>query len=119
MQIIHREALTGVLAYARRLREAGFSEAQAEGQAQALAAAMTDTLATKQDLDALEVRTNAEFAAVRHEIRELDVRMQAGFAQVTAQFQSQLAQLEQRMTIRLGTVTVAAVGAFSAIIKLL
>ena len=114
------------LAYARRLREAGFTEAQAEGQAQALAAAMTDTLATKQDLDALEVRTNAEFAAVRHEIRELDVRMQAGFAQVdtrfseqAALFQGQLAQLEQRMTIRLGTVTVAAVGAFSAIIKLL
>jgi hypothetical protein len=39
---------------------------------------MTDTLATKQDLDALEVRTNTEFAAVRHEIRELERTIRAG-----------------------------------------
>ena len=39
------------LAYAKRLRQAGFSEQQAEAQAQALAAAMTDTLATKRDLN--------------------------------------------------------------------
>ena len=52
------------LAYARRLRDAGFSEAQAEGQAQALAAAMTDTLATKQDLHEMDARIDARFAKV-------------------------------------------------------
>jgi hypothetical protein len=40
------------LAYARRLRGAGFSEEQAD----ALAAAVTETLATKQDLRELEYR---------------------------------------------------------------
>ena len=57
------------LAYARRLREAGFSEEQAQGQAEALAAAMTDTLATKDDLRELDTRielteNHATFAAL-------------------------------------------------------
>ena len=51
----------------------------------ALAAAMTDTLATKYDL-----------SEVRHEVHELPIR-----------------------TMRLGTVTVAAIGTVSAIVKLL
>lgn len=44
------------LAYARRLRQAGFSEQQAEAQAEGLAAVVTETLATKQDLRELEYR---------------------------------------------------------------
>ena len=44
------------LAYARRLNRAGFSDEQAEIQAEALAAAVTETLATKQDLRELEYR---------------------------------------------------------------
>jgi hypothetical protein len=44
------------LVYARRLRQAGFSEQQAEVQAEALAAVVTETLATKQDLRELEYR---------------------------------------------------------------
>jgi hypothetical protein len=107
------------LAYARRLREAGFSESQAEGQAEALAATMTDTLATKQDL-----------SEVRHEVHELQIRMEAGFSAVKeslremelrmdARFDAKLADLERRMTIRHGTVTVAAIGAVSAIVRLL
>jgi hypothetical protein len=44
------------LAYARRLKRAGFSDEQAEIQAEALAAVVTETLATKQDLRELEYR---------------------------------------------------------------
>jgi hypothetical protein len=44
------------LAYARRLRQAGFTEQQAEVQAEALAAVVSETLATKQDLRELEYR---------------------------------------------------------------
>ena len=65
------------LAYARRLRQAGFSEQQAEVQAEALAAVVTETLATKQDLR----------------------------------------ELEYRLTLRLGVMTVA-VGAVAALVKL-
>jgi len=69
---------------------------------------MTDTLATKQDL-----------SDVRHEVHEFQIRMDTCFREQTAQFRGELAELERRMTMRFGTVTVAAIGAVSAIVKLL
>ena len=44
------------LVYARRLKGAGVSDEQAEVQAEALAAVVTDVVATKQDLRELEYR---------------------------------------------------------------
>jgi len=82
------------LAYARRLREAGFSEQQAEGQAQALAATMTDSLATTQDLHELEAR-------------------------IDARFDGRLADLERSITVRLGAITVIGIGVVSTLVKLL
>jgi len=52
------------LAYARRLRQAGFSEQQAEVRAEALAAVVTETLATKQDLRELEYRLTLRLGAM-------------------------------------------------------
>ena len=95
------------LAYARRLREVGFSEQQADGQAQALAAAMTDTLATKQDLRELEVRVDAQIAAVRQDMRDFQTRVDARFVRVDARFEylekhldTRLAEQEKRLEIR-------------------
>ena len=85
------------LAYAKRLREAGFTEEQAEGQAHALAAAMTDSIATKQDLRELEVRMDARFARIddrfEHAERHLDTRL----AELTARFHGELAQQAARL----------------------
>jgi len=118
------------LAYARRLREAGFSEAQAEGQAEALAAAMTDTLATKQDLSELrtqtdtafrefEARMEAGFSALRHEIRELETRMDARFRELELRMDARSADLERRITVRMGTMMVAGFGVMSVLVKIL
>jgi len=52
------------LVYARRLRQAGFSEQQAEVQAEALAAVVAETLATKQDLRELEYRLTLRLGAM-------------------------------------------------------
>jgi predicted nuclease with TOPRIM domain len=132
------------LAYARRLREVGFSAEQAEGQAEALAAAMSDTLATKQDLQEMDARIDARFAKFDTRFAQVDAR----FAQVDARFDriddrfeylekhmdtrfielekrfelrldTRLADLERRMTMRLGGVTVAAVSVVSVLVKLL
>jgi hypothetical protein len=46
-------AVFDTLTFARRLREAGFSEAQAEGLAEAFRDASTEALATKQDIGQL------------------------------------------------------------------
>ena len=52
------------LAYARRLRQAGFSDQQAEVQAEALAAVVGETLATKLDLRELEYRLTLRLGAM-------------------------------------------------------
>jgi hypothetical protein len=125
------------LVYAKRLREVGFSELQAEGQAEALAAAMTDSLATKQDLRELEARMDARFAQIDGRLGQVDARfeylerhldtrlaeqerrLEIRFAEQTARFDGRLADLERRITLRLGGITVAGIGVVSALVKLL
>lgn len=52
------------LAYSKKLRDAGFTEQQAEAQALALASVLKETssdLATKQDIDRLSDKVEARF----------------------------------------------------------
>jgi hypothetical protein len=93
------------LEYARRLRQAGFDERQAEGMTQALVIAMTDTLATKRDLSELQVLLKAD-------MRELELRLKADMAALEA-------RLETRLTIRLGGLMLAGIGVVSALVKIL
>jgi len=95
------------LAYARRLRDAGFSEQQAEGQAQALAAAMTDTLATKQDLVELELRIDARFKQVDAHFQQVDARfdylekhLDTRLAEQDARNEIRFTELEKRLELR-------------------
>ena len=78
------------LAYAKKLRGAGFTEQQAEVQAEALAQIIDERLATKQDIQEL-----------RRDIIEMEQR------------------LTYKLTIRLGTMLVAAVGVVAALVKIL
>jgi hypothetical protein len=102
-------------------------------QAEALAASMTDTLATKQDLRELEVRLDARFAAIDARFLAIDAR----FGTVDSRFdnlekhvdnrlvelekrfehrlEAGLANLERRITLRM----LAAVGSVAALVKLL
>jgi hypothetical protein len=123
------------LAFARRLREAGFSEQQAEGQARALAETMTDTLATKQDLREMDERSNVRFTQIdqrfasidarfefleRHldvKLEEFEKRMEIRLAEKASR--ADLLELEHRMTVRLGTITVASIGVVSALVRIL
>ncbi len=85
------------LYYAKKLREAGFTEQQAEAQAEALRAVVDENLATKRDLKELEVALRHEMELLRQEIK----------------------QSESRVTIRLGALIVAAVVVLAALMKLL
>jgi chromosome segregation ATPase len=139
------------LVYVRRLRESGVSEKQAEAHAEALAAAMTDSLATKQDLRELEARLDTRFAQVDTRFAQVDARfaqvdarfmridarfeylekhldtrlaeqekrLEIRFAEQTARFNGTLADLERRMTMRLGGIMVGGIGVFSALVKFL
>ncbi|MBF0126943.1 MAG: DUF1640 domain-containing protein [Magnetococcales bacterium] len=53
------------LSSVKRLKEAGFTEAQAETQTRIIAELVDDRLATKQDLKELELRIAAELAPLK------------------------------------------------------
>ena len=78
------------LAYAKKLKEAGVTEAQAEVQAEALAEIIDERLATKRDLKELEV-------ALKRDMKEM----------------------EMRLTIRLGAMLTAGIVIVAALVKLL
>ena len=77
-------------AYVKKLTGVGFSEEQAEVQAETLASLIEDRLATRQDLFEVE-------RALKRELKELELRL----------------------VIRLGGLLVVAVGAVAALVKLL
>jgi len=89
------------LAYVRRLRSVGVSQEQAEAHAEALSAAVMETLATKQDLRELALAT-------KQELREL--------ALATRQ---DLRELEFRLTLRLGGMVGVSVATVAALTNLL
>ena len=105
------------LKLARRLREAGFSEPQAEAVAEAVRDGSEGAdFATKQDLAMLGTELRAEIATVRAEMREMEQR-------VVARIEASNAALMNRVVgIILGTVlinVVAIIGATFAAVKLL
>jgi outer membrane protein TolC len=91
------------LSYARRLKQAGVPEAQAEAMADATRELVGTDVATKPDLAALR----AEIAAVRAEIVALEQRVNAA-----------MQTLELRLTVRLGGLIAIGVAILAAIIKL-
>ena len=103
------------LTYAKKLREAGFTEQQAEAQAEALKAVVDDNLATKRDIELVrsdpkesELRRNHEIALVRSDLKELEARIT-----------HEMKHMESRITIRLGGMIVAAVVVLAVLIRVL
>ena len=78
------------LAYAKRLKEAGVPERQAEVQAEAMADLVEERLVTKRDLKDSEERIS-----------------------------NRMSELEYRLTVRLGSMIVVAVSILAALVKLL
>jgi predicted nucleic acid-binding Zn-ribbon protein len=124
------------LKLATALREkAHFTPEQAEGITQALSDAFEERIATKDDISGLKHgideeisnfrhaveeefsnfrhAVDEEFSKVKHDIERLDSKI----GQVDAKFEAKLEALELRLTIKLGTIVVVAIGAVAAIVK--
>ena len=78
------------LAYAKKLKEAGVPDAQAEVHAEAIAELIDERIATKQDLKELEI-------TLRRDVKELELRL----------------------TIRLGAMMAVSIAIIAALVKLL
>ncbi len=96
------------LKFAKRLKEAGFTEQQAEALASAEAEFIEQNLATKRDI--LEVK---------RDIKELEVKLEVKIEQIRSDLARDMKDLEYRMTIKLGAMLVVAVGAMATLAKLL
>ena len=88
-------------AYVKKLQAAGFTEAQAEVQAEAIAQLVDERLATKRDL------------------KELETTLQRDLAELETALKREIKELELRLTVRLGAMFVAAVGVVAVLVKLL
>jgi hypothetical protein len=92
------------LKFANRLKQVGVPSAHAEAEAEALADMLEANLG--------ELATKADILDVK---KELSSNMQHLEQKMSAQF----IQLEQRMTIKLGTLMVVAVSIVATLVKLL
>jgi hypothetical protein len=118
------------LTYARRLREVGVPQEQAEAHAEALAAAVTETLATKHDVRELAAASKDDFQQVRQEIQRLAAATKGDLQQLAAATKSELRELaattkqdmrdlELRLSIRFGGMLGVGVVTVAALVKLL
>jgi len=88
------------LKFANKLKSAGVLPEHAEAEAEALADIF--------EVNLKEVATKEDIKLLKEDIKHLEER-----------FDSKFIQLEQRMTIKLGTLMVIAVSAVAALVKLL
>ncbi|MFO0295908.1 MAG: hypothetical protein ACK51F_21450 [Rhodospirillales bacterium] len=102
------------------------SDAQAAGITAATAQAVGELvaqLATKQDLALLRQEMRQEMreahAALREELRADQAALRADHAALRQEVKADIAQLELRMTLKLGTMMTAAVAVTAALVKLL
>ncbi len=99
------------LKFAKRLKDAGIPEKQAEAEAEALAEVLEvnlNELATKRDMKEMET-------LLKRDMGELEIRLKHEIELARLE----LRDLERRMTIKLGGLMVVAVGAVAALVKLL
>jgi hypothetical protein len=111
------------LTYVRRLREVGVPQEQAEAHAEALAAAVTETLATKQDMRELAATTKQDLhalaAVTKRDLRELALTTKQDLREHALATKHDLRELELRLSIRLGGMLGVSVAAVAALVKLL
>jgi hypothetical protein len=120
-----RSSQFDTLSYARFLRERGVSQDHAEAHAEAARQFIMAELVTKQDLlavrqDVAAVREDVE--AVRQDVetarRDLVAQFDAKLEILSLRFDLKLDNLSHRLTVRLGVLLGAGIGALAALVKL-
>lgn len=97
------------LRYAKKLKEVGFTEQQAEVQAECIKDIIDDKLATKQDLKELEVNLKRDIkeqeTSLTRDIKHLEERIAASEERTN----ERIASMGYKITMRLGSIMVAGI----------
>ena len=107
----------------RRLKAAGFDEAQADTLVAIFAEDVGASLATKNDLAALQTDLRHEITTQRSEVTHEFAAVRSEVAHESAAVRAEMKDLERRLTIRMGamfaaalTILLAALGLVTSII---
>jgi hypothetical protein len=104
------------LEYAKRLRDGGVPQDQAEAHAEAARDFIMVELATKADL--LTMATKADLLATKQELRSSIDELRTELRTSIVELRNNIDTQSLRLTVRLGAMLVVAIGALAAILKL-
>jgi hypothetical protein len=102
------------LGYAKRLREGGVPQNQAEAHAEAARDFIMVELATKADLLATKQELRSSIDELRTELRTSVTELRGSIAELRNNIDTQ----SLRLTVRLGAMLAVGIGALAAILKL-
>jgi Protein of unknown function (DUF1640) len=110
------------LAYTQKLRSTGVTPDQAEGHAEALKAALAETVATRADLKDVETTLKADIAAVRTDLQTTEAALKTDSLALRHEIElvrRDVQAVESRIIIRLTAVVVTTVVVTGAILGIL
>ena len=114
------------LAFAKKLRGAGYTDAQAEALAEAQVEVfqrmLESTLATKDDIKEVKAEikeVKAEIEALKAEIGQVKTELHGEIAKVKTELHGEIAQAVKDMKIWFGSMLVVAVTAIATLTKVL
>ena len=96
------------LAYSKKLRSAGFTEVQAEIQAETIAELIDDKLATKQDI-----------LALKRDMKEMEISLKRDMKEMELTLKKDIKDSELRLTVRFGAMLTAGIAITATLVKLL
>ena len=123
--------------FVKHLTRAGMDEQQAEALVEFQVQLINDSLATKQDIEALRLATKQDIEEVKRDIEALRLATEQSIEKLRltteqsiealrletkkdiAALKTDMQKMELRLTLRLGSVIIAAMGVFAALIKFL
>ena len=102
------------LTYARRLKEAGVPEKQAEAMADATRDLVSQDVASKADIAAVKT----DIAAVRSDLANLEQRIKSELAALDQRFTAAIETQSLRLTVRMGLMLAAGLSLLAAVLRL-
>ena len=105
--------------FVKHLTRAGMDEQQAEALVEFQVQLINDSLATKQDIEALRLATEQSIEKLRLTTEQSIEALRLETKKDIAALKTDMQKMELRLTLRLGSVTIAAVGVFATLIKFL
>ena len=107
------------LAYAEKLKAAGIPNPQARAHAEGLLTLVEQNLATKTDIELLRRDMKELETGLRRDMKELETGLRRDIKELEIGLRHELKEIESRMTMRLGGLIVAGVGALAVLMRIL